>query len=363
MNVFRKWMDTFRGAGEAAVTVPSMDGALKPNRLLDGAAVAWQGGDTRIANLATDGARIYFSHGRQLYAMDEGAAAPQRIGAADGDISAVSAHPSGIVAVGLAGGGLLVMAVGGEFRPLQLKGMAFDCPVAIAFIDAETLVVANGSATNAPAAWCRDLMERNRSGSVWRVGIRSGEAQCLARDLGFPSGVAVAPSGAIVVSESWRHQLILVEAPGKTSVVLEDLPGYPGSISRGRSGYWLSVFAPRRQLIEFVLREDGYRRAMLETLDEQYWVAPSLKTGVDYFEPVQSGSVRHLGIVKPWAPTRSYGLLVHLDDEFNPQASYHSRADASRHGITSAVERGTDVLLTCAATHELLALDPTIMED
>jgi len=135
------------------------------------------------------------------------------------------------------------------------------------------------------------------------------------------------------------------------------------AISRGWAGYWLSVFAPRRQLIEFVLREDRYRRAMLASLDEQYWVAPALKTGTDYFEPVQSGSVRHLGIVKPWAPTRSYGLLVALDEDFNPRASYHSRADASRHGITSAVERGDEVLITCAATNQLLALDPAIMED
>lgn len=363
MNFIRKWVDNFRGAGEAAVTVPSMDGALKPNRLLDGASVVWEGGDTLIGNIAVEGGPVYFSRGPQLFALASGKAGPSHIATATGNITAVAAHQSGLVSVGVSGGGILVRSAQGELRPVELKGTALECPVSIAFQDADTLVIANGSASNAPERWCRDLMERNRSGSVWRVDIRSGKANCLARDLGFPSGLTVTSSGATLVSESWRHQLLLIEASGKSSVVLEDLPGYPGAISRGRSGYWLSVFAPRRQLIEFVLREDSYRRAMLATLDEQYWVAPALKTGIDYFEPVQSGSVRHLGIVKPWAPTRSYGLLIVLDENFNPRASYHSRADANRHGITSAVERGNEILVTCAATNQLLALDPTITED
>lgn len=363
MTFLRKWIDGFRGAGEAAVTVPSMDGALKPNRLLDGARVMWDGGDSRVANLAGGGARVYFSLGAQLFVFEAGHSQPVHVATAGGDITAVAAHESGAVAVGVSGRGVLVMARGDELRPVEIKGASLDCPTALAFENPDTLVVANGSASNAPGQWCRDLMEKNRSGSVWRVDIRTGEARCLARDLGFPSGIAVTPSGAVVVSESWRHQLLLIEPSGKSSVVLEDLPGYPGAISRGGAGYWLSVFAPRRQLIEFVLREDGYRRAMLGTLDERYWVAPSLKTGIDYFEPVQSGSVRHLGIVKPWAPTRSYGLLVALDENFNPCASYHSRADAGRHGITSAVERDGEVLVSCAATNQLLALDPAITED
>lgn len=363
MNFIRKWMDNFRGVGEAAVTVPSMDGALKPNRLLDGASVLWGGGDTRIDNLAEEGGQVYFGRGPRLFVLAPGSAEPAHVLTASGNITAVAAHRSGTVAVGVSGSGVFVRLADGELRPVAVKGAAPSCPVAIAFQDADTLLVANGSASNAPEQWCRDLMERNRSGSVWRIDIRSGDASRLAGDLGFPSGLAVTSSGAVLVSESWRHRLLLLDASGKSSVVLEDLPGYPGAISRGRTGYWLSVFAPRRQLIEFVLREDRYRRAMLASLDEQYWVAPALKTGTDYFEPVQSGSVRHLGIVKPWAPTRSYGLLVALDEDFNPRASYHSRADASRHGITSAVERGDEVLITCAATNQLLALDPAITED
>ena len=53
---------------------------------------------------------------------------------------------------------------------------------------------------------------------------------------------------------------------------------------------------------------------------------------------MQGGGLKQLGILKPWAPTRSYGLVVRRDAEGEPRASFHSRADGRRHGITSCVE-------------------------
>ena len=45
-----------------------------------------------------------------------------------------------------------------------------------------------------------------------------------------------------------------------------------------------------------------------------------------------------MGMHKPWSPSRSYGLVVRLDAKLRPLSSLHSRADGTRHGITSAVE-------------------------
>ena len=55
-------------------------------------------------------------------------------------------------------------------------------------------------------------------------------------------------------------------------------------------------------------------------------------------EPLQAGSVRQMGVMKPWAPSRSYGLVVRLGGDLVPTASYHSRADGSMHGIASTAE-------------------------
>lgn len=363
MKALQKLFDSFRGAGEAAVTIPSMDGALRPNNLLDRAAVVFEGKHDQISCAASDGKRCLVSCGPVLLSLGDNGKI-EKLAECQGQISAMAADPSGRVALGICGKGLFLRSADGKLAAVATGGSTFNCLVGLAFEDVDTLIVANGSARNAPEQWRRDLMEKNRSGSVWRVDLKSGLVTCLAKDLAYPYGVAARDSRDIVVAESWRHRLLLLKPDGQISTALDDLPGYPGSIASSRDGgYGLAIFAPRRQLVEFVLREDGYRNQMLMTLDERHWIAPALKTGLDYFEPVQSGGVRQLGIVKPWAPTRSYGLIVRLDGEFNPRASYHSRAGATRHGITSVVERGDRVLAACSATNQLFAVDPNLTED
>jgi hypothetical protein len=365
MRSFRTLFDTFRGAGDAAVTIPSMDGSLRPNNLLDRADVVFEGRDDVVACIASDGRRCFFSCGRVLLSLgDDPDAKIEKVAECDGIISALAAHPSGHVAVGVSGKGLVLRCEDGTLAPIPTGGVTFDCPVALAFAGPDELIVANGSARNRPEHWRRDLMEKNRCGSIWRVDVKTGAATCLAKDLAYPCGVAVTDKRAVVVSEGWRHRVLTLDPDGRQSTVLDDLPGYPGAITPSRDGgYWLAVFAPRQQLVEFVLREDHFRKQMMATLEERHWVAPALKTGLDYFEPVQSGGVRHLGMVKPWAPTRSYGLIVRLDGEFNPLTSFHSRAGASRHGITAVAQRGDRVLAACAATNQLLAVDPNLTED
>ena len=66
--------------------------------------------------------------------------------------------------------------------------------------------------------------------------------------------------------------------------------------------------------------------------------------GQGFKEPMQGAALKTMGIIKPWAPTWSYGLVVALGDAFQPVASFHSRADGQRHGITSACEYGDGFL-------------------
>lgn len=360
---FRKWWDDFRGAGDASVTIPSMDGALRPNNLLERAETLFAA--EGVSNLTRAGDEVFFSSGRDVYSLSSTAPAPKLISSHSAVISALAAHADGTQVIGLSGKGMLIRRPGQSDTSIrEVGGQPLGCPTAFAIVDANTLIVCNGSASNPPEHWRRDLMERNRSGSVWRIDLSSGSAECLADGLGYPAGVIVSASGRVTVAESWQSRLISVDGTKTREVILEDLPGYPGSISRSDDGgFWLSVFAPRRQMIEFVLREDAYRKRMMATLPEAFWVAPALRSGDSYLEPVQSGGVRQLGILKPWAPTRSYGLLVELDEDFNPKASFHSRADGRRHGITSAVEFEDKVLATSTGAGQLLAIDPTLSED
>ena len=232
-----------------------------------------------------------------------------------------------------------IVFVGGERGGTTLgKNPEVACITALAPASDGALLVANGSATNGPAAWKRDLMEKNASGSVWRID-RQGAASRLAGDLAYPYGL-LEDVGSIVVSESWRCALtrIFSGADGRKEPVLENLPAYPSRLSRADDKtVWLALFAPRSQLVEFVLSENGYRGRMIREIDVDSWVAPCLRSGATPLEPTQQGGVKQLGVLKPWSPSRSYGLVARLDPAFRPIASLHSRANGRRHGVTSCL--------------------------
>jgi len=106
-----------------------------------------------------------------------------------------------------------------------------------------------------------------------------------------------------------------------------------------------------------VLREDRYRHWMMQTIEPAHWIAPSLRAGLSYKEPMQGGAVKTLGIFKPWAPSRSYGLAVKLDRDFTPTTSLHSRADGKRHGVTSCLENRGELIVACKGNNVLVSAD------
>ena len=96
---------------------------------------------------------------------------------------------------------------------------------------------------------------------------------------------------------------------------------------------------------------------MMAGVDPELWIAPKLSTGASFREPLQGGSVKQMGTLKPWAPSLSYGLVVLLDADLLPKASWHSRADGSMHGVTSLCEFGSHVVLTAKGPGHALRLD------
>jgi hypothetical protein len=121
--------------------------------------------------------------------------------------------------------------------------------------------------------------------------------------------------------------------------VLDTFPGYPSRMAPAAGGgAWLSVFACRSQLVEFVLREPTLRRRMVAEIDPRYWIAPAFASGQSFLEPLQGGGVKQMGMIKPWAPPRSYGLVVRLDEAGRPRYSLHSRVGGINHGVVAAAE-------------------------
>jgi len=346
MEALKRLYAGFRGFDEAGSAVPMMDGPLKPNTALDEAPVVLR--LPEIDNLTATPSGLIASQGVGLLHLrtsgDVLEASEARV--FPNEITCLAADAAGALAVGLDGQGIAIQ--GGRHDGVQIKdvnGAALRSPTATLFLDPDTLVVANGSAEYMMADWKRDLMNRRSSGSVWRIALggKGRDATQLARDLAFPYGLAVNGSGTLLTSEAWRHRVVSLDlnAAKPPRVVLSDLPAYPARIAPASGGgFWLALFAPRNQLVEFVLREEAYRHRMVTTIDPAYWIAPSLSSGASFLEPIQGGARKKLNMLKPWSPSWSYGLVVHCDASMRPTASFHSRADGSIHGVTSLAESG-----------------------
>ena len=135
------------------------------------------------------------------------------------------------------------------------------------------------------------------------------------------------------------------------------MPAYPSRITPAASGgYWLTAFIARTQLVEFVLRENAYRRRMMKEIDPEYWIVPKLKSGQSFLEPMQGAHIKTMGVIKPWAAPRSYGLVIRLDANGAPRYGLHSRVDGVNHGVVAAVEANGALFVLAKGPGRLLRI-------
>ena len=93
------------------------------------------------------------------------------------EITAIAAHPAGLLAVAVAGRSITVASVqGGGWAERGSTAMSGGAPLhgvnALHFESVDALLYTEGSARHGPADWCRDLMEKGQTGRVsrWRIG-------------------------------------------------------------------------------------------------------------------------------------------------------------------------------------------------
>ncbi len=334
----REWRDRLLGRGSAAITVPVMDGALKPNRGLDEAAVVAE--LAGIDDLASDGEQLLVSAGSTLWRLDgEKLIEVRRFDAAITALALrpVSARPR--TGIALAGQRVLVLDPdGAEIARLDTLGAdRLHSVNALAFDGNDALLLSDGSLHYMPAQWCHDLMTHGRTGRVARWHFGKSAVDVLAQGQRYAFGV-LAQNGAVLHSETWQHRVIRTD-PRSARPLVTELPGYPSRMSAASDGgFWLTCFVCRTQLVEFVLREDAYRRRMVAEIDPRYWIAPALSSGHSFLEPLQGAGVKQMGVLKPWAPPRSYGLVMKVAADGRIERSLHSLVDGRHHGITAVAE-------------------------
>jgi sugar lactone lactonase YvrE len=335
ISALRTFADRLLGRGDATITVPSFDGALKPNQILETAETIRE--FDAPEDLATDGKALYIADGPAIRRLDGTAATEIR--RFDRTISALCCLPDGGIAVALDGREVLVFATpSASAARVTIADPSMNAINALSPGPQGTLIATDGSTARPYPQWVHDLMERGHTGRVLVLDLASGRVRTIASGLSYAFG-ACAADDAVLVSESWRHRVVAISPDGSQRAVLDNLPVYPSRLSPAASGgFWLTTFAARTQLVEFVLRENAYRRRMMAEIDPEYWIAPKLKSGQSFLEPMQGAHIKTMGVVKPWAPPRSYGLVIRLNASGTPLYALHSRVDGVNHGVVAAVE-------------------------
>jgi sugar lactone lactonase YvrE len=351
-NLLKRISGVFRTQGkrykEDTHSIPPMDAGLLPNDALDKFCVVTSS-LTEVDDIVFD-AREYFyvSSKNQVFRFRGGDGEDLKVFAEfDGPVGGMNFCPDGRLMVCVAGKGVAFIneygALAGavdvaEERPIRCALSAVAGPDGFVYI-------AEGTVCHEPIGWYVDLMERRQAGRLIRCNPHTFETEVLLTGLSYPCGVAISRDGEwLLVSESWKHMLSRFPLDNIQEncreVVIPNLPGYPGRICHSSDGgYWMCIFAMRTYLVDFVLTEEKYRREMMRRIDPAYWIRPALRSGEDFLEPLQAAHAITLGIKKPWAPPRSYGLVLKMDEEFEITKSFHCRAAGKRHGITGVAEK------------------------
>ncbi|WP_298241461.1 hypothetical protein [uncultured Bradyrhizobium sp.] len=347
-----EFANRFLGRGEAAITVPSFDGALKPNQALEQAEILLA--CEAPEDLATDGTSLFLADGVRLLRLSGGTATIVR--SFERPISALASLPGGALAVALGGTEVRLYDNATAETPAATFSQGLRAVNALAPAPDGTLIATDGSSLRGVDDWARDLMELGKTGRVLRLDPKSGAVTQLASGLGYAFGT-IASNGNVLVSESWRHRVVSIAPDGSRKDVLRHLPVYPSRLSPANGGgFWLTAFTARTQLVEFVLREPAYRRRMIAEIDPEFWVAPRLRSGHSFKEPLQGAHIKTMGVMKPWAPPRSYGLVIRLGADGLPRYSLHSRADGVNHGIVAAIEYGDDLVMIAKGPGRVIRL-------
>jgi sugar lactone lactonase YvrE len=324
--------------------IPAMDGALSPNDRLDAMRAVGDPipGADDVAE-GNDGA-IYVSAGKQVFRLTgEGYEHRSLFAEFKGNAGGLAFHPDGRLLVCVAGYGLSAIAPSGHQTWLtEAADRPVRCLTSVAVAEDGTIFMSDGTSAFLPQDWTHDLMAKNRRGRLLACGPGRETSRVLLQDLSYPNGLMIRGK-ELWFTESWSHRVSRVATDGRSIgrplAVIGNLPGYPGRLTPASDGgFWLTMFAVRTHLVEFVLREDEYREEMIRTIPPSLWVAPALSTSNHCHEPMQFGSIKALGIEKPWAPPRSYGLVVKIDEHGDAVESMHSRVGGRYHGITAARE-------------------------
>ena len=120
-----------------------------------------------------------------------------------------------------------------------------------------------------------DIMEQSATGRVLAHDPATGRTRIVARGFSFANGIALSADGhTLFVTETGRYRIWKIDGrardldvqrgDGQARVLLDNLPGYPDNVMRGRDGrLWVGLFKPRNPAADSLAQWPFLRKVLL----------------------------------------------------------------------------------------------------
>jgi sugar lactone lactonase YvrE len=145
-----------------------------------------------------------------------------------------------------------------------------------------TIYFTDASTRFAPRDWggtyeasVLDILEQAASGRVLAHDPKTASTHVVARGFSFANGVALSADGqTLFVAETGRYRIWRVDSRARevdvhagspqATVLLDNLPGYPDNLMRGRDGrIWVGLFRPRNPAADGLSQKPFIRKILL----------------------------------------------------------------------------------------------------
>jgi sugar lactone lactonase YvrE len=181
--------------------------------------------------------------------------------------------------------GLLAIAADGRVSELT-RQVSPDDPIryanSVVVAQDRTIYFTDASTRFAPADWggtyaasLLDIMEQSATGRVLVYEPGSGNTHIVAHGFSFANGIALSSDGrSLFVNETGRYRLWKIDSGARgidvrsggpqAQVLLDNLPGYPDNLLRGRDGrIWVGLIKPRNPAADSLAQRPFMRKVLL----------------------------------------------------------------------------------------------------
>ncbi len=284
---FSFWPVPVEPAPWVAHAPPGYVGPFAPNRLLSGLQkidIGAEHGPEHMA-IGLDGKLYAAMTSGNLIRMDTDGANQEIFANTGGRVLGFAFDAASRLIAADAIKGLLAINSDGKVSLLTDRVGADDPIVyanSVVTAQAGTIYFTQSSTRFAPADWggtyeasVLDIIEQSATGRVLAFDPASGETRIVARGLSFANGIALSTDGrSLFVNETGRYRIWKIDSEAdavdvqtgspKARILLDNLPGYPDNLMRGREGrIWVGLFRPRNPAADRLAGRPFLRKVLL----------------------------------------------------------------------------------------------------